>query len=129
MAQFGIHRDPAVASKWQTAVIKDDPVKEKNAAGYLSFATSGKDSRTTQLFINLVDNFNLDGMGFSPFAKVIEGFDVVQEIYGGYGEGAPKGNGPEQGRIQKEGNAYLKKYFPRLSFVTSTEIIKDNADL
>lgn len=74
---------------WQK--LKDDPVKMSNKRGYVSFATSGKDSRTTQMFINFKDNTNLDGMGFAPFAKVVDGMDVVDRIYKGYGEGAPSG--------------------------------------
>ena len=104
MAQFGIHPKPDVAAKWRDKKLVDDPVIEKNLRGYISFATSGKDSRTTQMFINLVDNTNLDGMGFAPFAKVVgDGMATVDRIFPGYGEGAPSGGGPEQGRIQSEG--------------------------
>uniref|UniRef100_A0A7R9Z8S9 Peptidyl-prolyl cis-trans isomerase n=1 Tax=Pseudictyota dubia TaxID=2749911 RepID=A0A7R9Z8S9_9STRA len=124
MAQFGIPGKPEVAAQWKEKVIKDDPVKESNKRGYVSFATSGKDSRTTQMFINLVDNTNLDGMGFSPFARVVEGMeDVVDSIYSGYGEGAPSGKGPEQGKIQSMGNKYLKRNFPMLSYVKSVRRI------
>eukprot|EP00581_Thalassiosira_minuscula_P015561 CAMPEP_0183729758 /NCGR_PEP_ID=MMETSP0737-20130205/31141_1 /TAXON_ID=385413 /ORGANISM="Thalassiosira miniscula, Strain CCMP1093" /LENGTH=216 /DNA_ID=CAMNT_0025962039 /DNA_START=111 /DNA_END=761 /DNA_ORIENTATION=- len=121
MAQFGIPGKPAVAAEWKTKTLADDPVVESNKRGYISFATSGKDSRTTQMFINLVDNGNLDGMGFSPFGKVIEGMDVVDQIFPGYGEGAPSGNGPDQQRIQTEGNKYLKKQFPKLSYVKAVK--------
>lgn len=120
MAQFGIPGKPALAEEWRKKTIVDDDSDQSNERGYLSFATSGQDSRTTQMFINLVDNSNLDDMGFSPFAKVLgDGMSVVDEIYSGYGEGAPGGNGPAQGRIQSEGNTYLKKQFPNLSYVKS----------
>jgi peptidyl-prolyl cis-trans isomerase A (cyclophilin A) len=126
MAQFGVPGKPEQATEWVQKTILDDPVVEANQRGYLSFATSGKDSRTTQMFINLVDNLNLDGMGFSPFAVVVEdGMDIVDQIYSGYGEGAPNGKGPEQGRIQKEGNKYLKKQFPNLSYIKSVKRMTD----
>merc|ERR1712216_624782 len=123
MAQFGISGDPKIAAKWRNEKMVDDPVKESNTRGMVSFATSGKNSRTTQMFINFKDNKNLDGMGFSPFAKVISGMDVVDSLYKGYGEGAPSGKGPEQGRIQSEGNRYLKKEFPNLSYIVGTRIL------
>ena len=123
MCQFGIHADPKVAAAWREARIIDDPVKGSNTRGAITFATAGPNTRTTQLFINLVDNARLDGMGFSPFGKVTEGMDVVDKIYSGYGEGAPRGNGPDQGRIQQEGNAYLKKDFPKLDYIKSASIL------
>jgi len=124
MVQFGIHGSPEVNAKWRDANIPDDPVKESNRRGFLSFATSGPASRSTQVFINFVDdNARLDGMGFSPFAKVVEGMDVVDALYKGYGEGAPNGRGPSQERIQKEGNAYLDKGFPELDRVTRATLL------
>ena len=123
MCQFGIHGDPKVAAAWRAARIPDDPVKGSNGRGAITFATAGPNTRTTQLFINFVDNSSsLDGMGFAPFGKVIEGMDVVDKIYSGYGEGAPRGAGPDQGRIQQEGNAYLKKEFPKLDYIKSAAI-------
>lgn len=124
MAQFGIHGDPKVSAAWRLAKISDDPVKSSNARGAISFAMAGPNTRTTQFFINLVDNNRLDGMGFSSFGKVIEGMDVVDKINGEYGEGAPRGRGPDQQRIQGEGNAYLKKEFPNLDYIKSATIVK-----
>ncbi len=123
MCQFGIHGDPAVAAAWREARIPDDPVKGSNVRGAITFATAGPNTRTTQLFINFGDNTRLDGMGFSPFGKVTEGMDVVDKINSEYGEGAPRGRGPDQGRIQKEGNAYLKKDFPNLDYIKSAAIL------
>jgi peptidyl-prolyl cis-trans isomerase A (cyclophilin A) len=123
MCQFGIHGNPKVMAAWREARIPDDPVKGSNTRGAITFATAGANTRTTQLFINFVDNKSLDRMGFSPFGKVIEGMDVVDKIYSGYGEGAPRGSGPEQGRIQQEGNAYLKKEFPNLDYIKSAAIL------
>ena len=123
MCQFGIHGDPAVSAKWRDANIPDDPVKGSNTRGTITFATAGPNTRTTQLFINFADNTGLDGQGFAPFGKVTAGMDVVDKINSEYGEGAPNGNGPDQGRIQGEGNAYLKKDFPDLDYIKSATIL------
>jgi peptidyl-prolyl cis-trans isomerase A (cyclophilin A) len=124
MAQFGIHGTPAVASAWQNASIKDDPGKQSNKRGFVTFATRGPNTRTTQLFINFGDNAGLDKQGFSPFGEVTKGMDVVDKIYNGYGEGAPRGKGPDQGRVQAEGNAYLAKDFPKLDYIKTATIAK-----
>jgi peptidyl-prolyl cis-trans isomerase A (cyclophilin A) len=124
MVQFGIHGDPAVAAKWRDARIPDDKVKESNNRGMVTFATAGPNTRTTQVFINFGNNAGLDGQGFSPFGKVTTGMNVVDKIYSGYGEGAPSGRGPEQGRIQAEGNAYMNKDFPKLDYVKKATIEK-----
>ena len=123
MCQFGIHGDPAVSAKWREANIPDDPVKGSNTRGTITFATAGPNTRTTQLFINFGDNTRLDGQGFAPFGKVIEGMEVVDRINDEYGDGAPYGRGPDQGRIQMEGNAYLKKNFPNLDYIKSATIL------
>ena len=124
MVQFGINGDPAVNRVWREARIPDDPVTQSNKRGMLTFATAGPDTRTTQLFINFRDNAGLDGQGFSPFGRVVEGLSVVDSLYSGYGEGAPSGVGPEQGRAQGEGNAYLKSRFPKLDFVKTARLAK-----
>ena len=124
MVQFGIHGDPKVSAVWRDARIKDDPVTQSNSRGMVTFAMGGKDTRTTQLFINLVDNANLDKMGFPPFGKVVEGMDVVDKLHTGYGEGAPRGTGPDQTRVQMEGNAYLAKSFPELDYITKASILE-----
>ena len=123
MCQFGIHGDPSISAKWREAMIPDDPVKGSNTRGTITFATAGPDTRTTQLFINFANNVNLDAMGFSSFGKVIAGMDVVDKINGEYGDGPPGGNGPDQSRIQMEGNAYLKKDFPNLDYIKSATIV------
>ena len=121
MAQFGIHGDPKVAAAWRSSRIKDDPVDSKvasNTRGKVTFAMAGKNTRTTQFFINFSDqNKRLDSMGFPPIGEVIEGMDVVDKIHSGYGEGAPRGRGPAQNRLQSEGNAYLKAEFPQLDYI------------
>ena len=127
MCQFGIHGDPAVSAKWREAAIPDDPVKGSNTRGTITFAMGGPNTRTTQFFINFGDNSALDGQNFPPFGKVTDGMAVVDKIYGGYGD-APQfgGHGPDQGRIQMEGNAYLKKDFPNLDYIKSAVILPGN---
>jgi peptidyl-prolyl cis-trans isomerase A (cyclophilin A) len=123
MAQFGIHGDPQVAAAWRDQRIPDDPVRASNTRGMVSFATAGPGTRTTQLFINYGDNARLDGMGFAPFGRVVDGMDVVDRLYAAYGEGAPRGRGPDQGRVQTEGNVYLGRAFPRMDYIKRATII------
>jgi peptidyl-prolyl cis-trans isomerase A (cyclophilin A) len=122
MVQFGINGDPAVNASWRPARIKDDAVRQSNQKGFVTFATSGPDSRTTQVFINFKDNGGLDGQGFAPFGRVVSGMNVVESLNGEYGDGAPRGRGPDQGRLQMEGNAYLAKEFSRMDFIRKATI-------
>jgi peptidyl-prolyl cis-trans isomerase A (cyclophilin A) len=118
MVQFGLSGDPAVNSKWQDASITDDPVKQSNKRGFVTFAMRGPNTRTTQVFVNYVDNSRLDSGGFAPFGQVVQGMDVVDKINSSYGES------PNQGAIQNQGNAYLDQKFPQLDGVTHAEIVK-----
>ncbi|MCC5827992.1 MAG: peptidylprolyl isomerase [Phycisphaeraceae bacterium] len=118
IVQFGIPADPATASQWRGRTIKDDPVTQTNARGTLTFATSGRDSRTTQLFINFKDNKFLDSQGFSPIGRVTSGMEVVDKLHAGYGEK------PDQMRIQREGNDYLEREFPKLDYIVSATIVE-----
>ena len=122
MVQFGINGDPNLSVQWREARIKDDPVKQSNRRGTITYAMAGPDTRTSQVFINFADNSNLDRSGFSPFGRVISGMNVVDALNAEYGEGAPRGSGPDQGRLQQEGNAYLAKSFPRMDFVKKATI-------
>jgi peptidyl-prolyl cis-trans isomerase A (cyclophilin A) len=122
MVQFGISGNPDLAAVWRDARIPDDPVKQSNSRGMVTFATAGPDTRTTQVFINFGDNAGLDGQGFAPFGQVVSGMDVVDAFFKGYGEGAPRGQGPDQGRIQMQGNAYLITDFPKLDYVKKATI-------
>ena len=124
MAQFGIHGDPKISATWRQERIQDDPVKQSNTRGYISYAMAGPNTRTTQLFINYADNSRLDQMGFAPIGRVSEGQDVVDRLYAGYGEGAPRGKGPDQGRMQMEGREYLTKDFPELDCITKATIVE-----
>ena len=118
MVQFGINGTPSIQAAWRDANIDDDPVKQSNKRGYITFATSGPNSRTTQVFINFKDNAALDGQGFAPFGEVISGMEVVDKINAEYRER------PDQGRIQSQGNAYLMKSFPNLTFIRTATITK-----
>lgn len=122
VAQFGISGFPSVNAVWREQRITDDPVTQSNLRGTLTFATGGANTRTTQVFINLADNVSLNNSGFAPFGRVIEGMDVVSVLYADYGDGPPSGSGPNQSRIQTEGNSYLNASFPQLDFVLSATI-------
>ena len=124
MVQFGINGDPQVSGRWRGANIPDDPVTQSNTRGMITFATGGPNTRTTQVFINFADNARLDQSGFAPFGKVVSGMDVVDKLNAEYGEGAPRGRGPDQGRLQSEGNAYLAQSFARMDYVKKATIEK-----
>lgn len=122
MAQFGIHGDTAVTTAWRERRIADDPVRRTNLRGMVTFATAGPGTRTTQIFINYGNNDRLDAMGFAPFGEVVEGMEVVDALYGAYGEGAPRGRGPDQFRLNVEGEKYLARQFPRLDKINKATI-------
>lgn len=118
VVQFGLNGTPETTRKWDKLIL-DDPVAQNNRRGYLSFATSGPDTRTTQLFINLGNNTNLDTMGFAPFGRVIEGLHVVDNINSEYGEQ------PNQQLIKESGNGYLKREFPRMDYIKRATLLSE----
>ena len=126
IVQFGLAADPKMSKKWDKP-ITDDPVSRTNRPGSVTFATAGPNTRTTQLFINTVDNSRLDPMGFGALGEVVDGMSVVDALYSGYGEGRneerPTAKGPEQARILEEGNAYLAE-FPKLDYILKATILK-----
>jgi peptidyl-prolyl cis-trans isomerase A (cyclophilin A) len=124
MVQFGISGNPQLSARWREARIPDDPVTQSNTRGMMTFATAGPNTRTTQVFINFGDNARLDASGFAPFGKVASGMNVVDSLNAEYGEGAPRGNGPDQGRLQSEGNAYLAQSFARMDYIKKATIEK-----
>ncbi|MDP9120743.1 MAG: peptidylprolyl isomerase [Acidobacteriota bacterium] len=124
VAQFGIAGDPAVTAVWKERPIPDDPVREGNARGTVAFAMTGPGTRSTQLYINLADNARLNGQGFAPVGRVTAGMDVVDRLYGGYGEGAGGGmRGGRQGKLLAGGNAYLDTQFPKLDRLLSARLV------
>jgi len=122
MVQFGLNGDPLVNAQWKNKVLVDDPVRQSNLRGRMSFAKGGPTSRTTEVFINYKDNPSLDKRGFSPFAEVVEGMKVVDSFYAGYGDGPPRGDGPYQAQVLARGNAYLDAQFPKLDRIEKAVI-------
>jgi peptidyl-prolyl cis-trans isomerase A (cyclophilin A) len=123
VVQFGISGDPQTNQLWASAMLPDDPVKEHNVRGALTFATRGPNTRSTQLFINLADNRkSLDSHGFAPIGKVTAGMDVVESLYSFYGDMPPMGQGPDPNLIQQQGAPYLESRFPRLDFIKKAVI-------
>ena len=120
VAQFGVNGDPGVNADWSATSIPDDSVRTTNAKGTIVFATAGPNTRSTQLFINLADNPQLDRMGFAPIGRVVDGMSVVESLYSGYGEE------PDQGRIAAEGNRYLARTFPKLDSITRAKVVGDS---
>ncbi len=118
VAQWGISGTPSVAKKWQNATIKDDPVKHSNDKGTITFATSGADTRTTQLFVNLANNSNLDTQGFSPFGTVTSGFPVFNKLYSGYGDTF------DQGAFTQEGASWVRQNFPKLDWIKTARLVQ-----
>ncbi len=124
MAQFGMHGEPQVQVRWTNAPIRDDRVAASNVRGAVTFAMAGPNSRTTQLFINLVDNVLLDIDGFAPIGTVIEGMDVVDQIHSGYGELADRGgDGPISQNIAARGNPYLEESFPEMDYIVTATLV------
>lgn len=125
MVQFGVPGNPKVASAWANANLKDDPVKQSNKRGFISYAMAGPNTRSTQVFINFKDaNAQLDSQGFAPFGQVTEGMDVVDQIYSGYGDMPDMGgHGPSPDKLAAQGNVYLHKNFPQIDYIKSATII------
>eukprot|EP01117_Protostelium_nocturnum_P001636 TRINITY_DN119_c0_g1_i1.p1 TRINITY_DN119_c0_g1~~TRINITY_DN119_c0_g1_i1.p1 ORF type:complete len:217 (-),score=46.12 TRINITY_DN119_c0_g1_i1:60-710(-) len=116
VVQFGIAGNPKVSAA-NNNPIKDDPVLLSNTKGVITYATAGPNTRTTQLFINLGNNAYLDNSGFAGIGMVINGMEVVEKINAQYGQS------PDQDQIYKNGNAYLKKNFPKLDYIVSTTLV------
>ncbi len=108
----------AKAPAWQNATIKDDPVKASNTLGTITYADAGPDTRSTQVFVNLGNNAPLDSRGFSPFGRVTSGMGVVDRLYGGYGDQPTN----DQQQISSQGNAFLRKHFPKLDSIVTARL-------
>jgi homoserine O-acetyltransferase len=126
ITQFGLPGDPAVARRWVDREIPDDPVVHTNVRGTVAFAMTGPDTRTTQIYINMVDNSHLDSQSFAPFGRVVEGMEVVERLYSGYDESAGGGmRGGKQGQIIAGGNTHLDSEFPLLDRLTRATVLTD----
>jgi peptidyl-prolyl cis-trans isomerase A (cyclophilin A) len=128
VAQFGLSDDPRVAEAWRTRSIPDEPVRQTNRRGRISFARGAPNTRTVQLYVSLRDNPRLDtlnGFGFPPIAEVVSAMDVVDSLYAGYGESPPHGSGPLQDSIRAQGNEYLRRVFPRLDFIRRARVVRE----
>lgn len=123
VVQFGVNGDPQTTRLWSSMSIPDDPVKESNRKWSITYARSGPQTRTTQVFINMRDNKALDAQGFAPFGRVVSGMDVIGHLYSGYGEMAPRGQGPDPTQIELQGNSYVENHFPRLDYIKRTTIL------
>ena len=125
IAQFGMHGDSTVNAVWNQQPLADEPVRHPNAEGTVSFAKGGPNTRTTHLFVNLRDNgAGLDTLGFVPIGRVTTGMHVVLSLFPGYGDGPPRGGGPDQDRIALEGNRYLERSFPKLDSIVRARIVR-----
>ena len=123
IAQWGLHSDPGVIAAWKESFIMDDPVKTPNTKGTIAFAFKDKDARSTQVYINLVDNLQQDAQGFATFGRVVRGMDVVEKWYGAYGEDAGGGiRGGKQGPIEREGAVWLDRNYPKLDRIIRAHV-------
>jgi len=133
VAQFGMSGEPKVTQDWQRRCIADEPVHHSNSRGTISFARGGPGTRSVQLFVNLADNPVLDslsGFGFPPIGEVVSGMDVVDSLYSGYGDAAPRSGpqygreGPDQDSIGARGNAYLNAGWPKLDYIKTARVVQ-----
>lgn len=124
IVQFGIPGDAIVAKRWEHEKLEDDTARRSNTRGFVSYAMTGPNERTTQLFINLSDNSRLDREGFAPIGEVTSGMDVVNRLYAGYGESAGGGmRGGNQGKMFAEGNAFLDREFALLDKIIRAAVL------
>ncbi len=123
VAQFGLNGDPWVNQAWKSEFLVDDPVVRENTRGRVTFAKGGRHSRTTEVFVNLRDNTQLDANQFAPFGEVVEGMDVVDRFHAAYGDGPPRGDGPYQAMVEARGNAYLDDEFPVLTTIVRASLV------
>jgi peptidyl-prolyl cis-trans isomerase A (cyclophilin A) len=123
IAQFGVHRNMDVHATWSKLYIVDDPPRLKNLRGTLAFAQSGPSTRATEIFINLADNAGLDEERFVPFAKVVQGMELADRFYSGYGEMRPEGKLMDRGRVEEETNEYLVQRFPKLDYIVRARMV------
>jgi cyclophilin family peptidyl-prolyl cis-trans isomerase len=126
IAQFGLHPDPRVIAAWKGRTMPDDSARVSNARGTLAYAMlTTPNTRSTQIFVNLADNVQLDAQGFAPFGRIVDGIDVIDRLYAAYDERAGGGmRAGNQAPIEKEGNAWLEREFPKLDYIVSVRVVK-----
>ena len=120
VVQWGISGAPKIARAWQHATIRDDPVRQTNARGTIDFADAGPNTRTTQVFVNLAANKQLDGAGFAPFGRITSGFATLRRLYHGYGERPSN----DQAQITQQGEPFLHKHFPKLDRILKARVLR-----
>lgn len=125
VAQFGLNGDPYVNQAWKTEYLVDDPVVRENTRGRVTFAKGGRHTRTTEVFVNLDDNPQLDENHFAPIGEVVEGMSVVDQFHAEYGDGPPRGEGPYQAMVEARGNAYLDEEFPDLTRIVRATVVPE----
>jgi len=125
IAEFGIHGDPWVNAAWRQALMVDEPMRQSNSRGRVTFSKNTPNSRTVQVFINLKDNGSLDEQGFTPFGEVTEGMEVAEALYAEYGDGPPRGEGVYQAMAIARGDEYLNEEFPLLDRIERALIVED----
>ncbi len=124
IAQFGLPGNPKITQIWKDRTMPDDPAKQSNRRGFIAYAMTGPETRTTQLFINTVDNSRLDAQGFAPIGRVVEGMVVVDSLYSGYDEDAGGGmRGGKQNNILQYGNQHLDREFPKLDRLEKASLV------
>ena len=122
VVQFGISPYPKVSAAWRNATITDDLPTVRNTRGGVTFASAGPNTRTTQVFINLGNNTNLDQSGFAPFGAVVSGMDIVDKLYSGYADTPTK----QQGEMETKGNAWLQKNYPKLDSIKTARVTAES---
>ena len=124
IVQWGIAGDPEITAAWIDHTIPDDTARvASNTRGTIAFAFTEPHTRSTQVYINLVDNTRLDDQGFPPFGRVVAGMDVVDALYSGYGEDSGGGvRAGLQDSLVLQGNAYLDRAFPNLDRIVRASV-------
>ena len=129
VVQWGISGDPAVNKVWDDRNLPDEPVRQSNTRGRVSFARGGPNTRSVQLYVNLADNSRLDTtstFGFPPLGEVREGLALMDSMYAGYScRRGSQGTCPSQDSIQAQGDAYLRRVHPQLDYIRRARIVRE----
>ena len=82
---------------------------QSNKRGIITFAMAGPNTRTTRCSSTSPTTRSLDEPGFAPFGRVVSGMNVVDALNAEYGEGAPRGRGPDQSRFRAKAMLILRR--------------------